>query len=46
MKGIEVELYEQIGTDGLGKPLYADEPQTVANVLVGAPDTGQIVSEV
>lgn len=46
MKGIEVELYEQIGTDGLGKPLYADEPETVANVLVGAPDTGQVVGDV
>ena len=46
MVGIDVLLYPMIGSDELGAPLYAQTPETVSNVLVGAPDTGAIVSEV
>lgn len=46
MMGIDVLLYPMIGSDELGAPLYAQTPETVSNVLVGAPDTGAIVSDV
>lgn len=46
MRGITVTLYTktQTGTDPFGAPVYTETPVTVANVLVGQPDTDDITS--
>lgn len=46
MRGIAVTLYTktQTGTDPFGAPVYTETPVTVANVLVGQPDTDDITS--
>ena len=46
MRGITVTRYTktQTGTDPFGAPVYTETPVTVANVLVGQPDTDDITS--
>lgn len=46
IKGTTVTLYEKvrIGTDSFGTPVYQEEPVEVANVIVGQPETDDIVS--
>lgn len=46
MRGITVTLYTktQTGADPFGAPVYTETPVTVANVLVGQPDTDDITS--
>ncbi len=48
IKGITVILYErtQTGVDDLNDPVYSESPVEVKNVLVGQPDSDEIVNSV
>ena len=45
--GITIKLLErtQTGTDGFNRPIYAETPVDVENVLVGEPSTDEITTE-
>lgn len=45
LKGITVTLYEktQAGTDGFNRPIYTEDPVQVENVLIGQPDTEEVL---
>ena len=45
LKGITIKLFEkvQIGTDPTNRPLYTEKPVDVENVLVGQPDSSEIL---
>lgn len=45
IRGTTVTLYEvtQTGEDDFGAPILAETPVTVSNVLVGQPDTDEII---
>lgn len=47
LQGITVTLYNrtQTGTDAFNRPIYADVQTTVDNVLIGEPNTEDIVNE-
>lgn len=47
IKGIDVTLYErtQTGEDDFGAAVYSETPVTVHNVLVGEPETADLVNE-
>ena len=47
MTGIPIILYNktQTGTDGFNRPIYAETPEVVDNVLIGEPSTEDIVNE-
>ena len=47
IRGIDVTLYAktQIGTDVFGAPVYAENAETVHNVLVGEPSADDLVNE-
>lgn len=47
LKGIDVTLYtkRQTGEDAFGASVYEETPEVVCNVLIGAPETADIVSE-
>ena len=47
LKGIDVTLYtkRQTGEDAFGASVYEETPEVVRNVLIGAPETADIVSE-
>ncbi len=47
MKGISIVLLEvvQTGTDGFNRPIYAENPVTVENVLIGEPSTDDVINE-
>ena len=44
MQGIDIILYDKqkIGEDAFGKPIYAETPVTVENVLVGEPTSDEV----
>ena len=46
LKGIDVTLYtkHQTGEDAFGASVYEEAPEVVRNVLIGAPETADIVS--
>lgn len=48
MRGISITLYTttQTGTDEFNRPIYAETPVTVENVLIGEPSTDDIVAEI
>lgn len=48
MRGISITLYTttQTGTDEFNRPIYAEAPVTVENVLIGEPSTDDIVAEI
>lgn len=47
IKGIDVILYvkTQTGADEFNAPVYAEEPETVSNVLIGEPSTEDVASD-
>jgi hypothetical protein len=47
MKGVNIILYAeaQTGTDDFNRPIYAETPVIVSNVLIGEPSTEQITDE-
>lgn len=47
MTGIPIILYNktQTGTDGFNRPIYADTPEVVDNVLIGEPSSEDIIHE-
>lgn len=47
LQGITVTLYNrtQTGTDAFNRPIYEDVQTTVDNVLIGEPNTEDIVNE-
>lgn len=47
MRGITVTLHNRVqtGTDAFNRPIYADVQTTVDNVLIGEPNTEDIVNE-
>lgn len=48
IRGIPIVLYErtqQMGTDDFNRPVYAEQPVTVENVLVGEPSTEDVTAE-
>lgn len=47
MRGISITLYTttQTGTDEFNRPIYAETPVTVENVLIGEPSTDDIANE-
>lgn len=47
IKGMTVELAvkRQTGTDGLNRPVYETEWTTVENVLIGQPETQEVMDE-
>lgn len=47
LKGIDVTLYtkRRTGEDDFGAPLYEETPEVVRNVLIGEPETTDIISE-
>lgn len=47
IKGMPVTLYErtQTGVDGFNRPVYAETPVVVENVLVGEPSTDDITND-
>ena len=47
IEGITVTLYEkvQIGKDAMKAPIYEEKPVKVENVLVGSPESSDIVSD-
>ena len=47
MQGIDIILYDKLktGEDAFGKPIYAEMPITVGNVLIGEP-TGEEITDV
>lgn len=47
LKGITITLYNraQTGTDAFNRPIYEDVQTTVDNVLIGEPNTEDIVNE-
>ena len=44
MQGIDIILYDKqkTGEDAFGKPIYAETPVTVENVLVGEPTSDEV----
>ena len=44
LKGITITLFEQtqVGTDAFNRPVYAEEPVEVENVLIGEPSSQDI----
>lgn len=48
MRGISITLYTttQTGTDEFNRPIYAETPVTVENVLIGEPSTDDVVAEI
>lgn len=44
MRGIDIILYDKqkTGEDAFGKPIYAETPVTVENVLVGEPTSDEV----
>lgn len=48
MRGISITLYTttQTGTDEFNRPIYAETPVAVENVLIGEPSTDDIVAEI
>lgn len=48
MRGISITLYTttQTGTDEFNRPVFAETPVTVENVLIGEPSTDDIVAEI
>ena len=46
IKGVTVTLYEmtQIGVDEFGAPVFEETPVQVDNVLIGQPDTSEVLS--
>lgn len=44
MQGINIILYDKqkTGEDAFGKPIYAETPATVENVLVGEPTSDEV----
>ena len=47
MRGISITLYTttQTGTDEFNRPVFAETPVTVENVLIGEPSTDDIANE-
>lgn len=47
LQGITITLYNRVqtGTDAFNRPIYADVQTTVDNVLIGEPNTEDIVNE-
>ena len=47
MRGISITLYTttQTGTDEFNRPVFAETPVTVENVLIGDPSTDDIANE-
>lgn len=47
LKGIDVTLYGKCrtGEDAFGAPIYEETPEIVRNVLIGEPETADIISE-
>ena len=47
LKGIDVILHtrRQTGTDPFGAPVYANTSEVVHNVLIGEPETAEVVNE-
>lgn len=45
IKGINVILYDktQVAVDGFNVPIYNEEPITVENVLVGLPESSEVL---
>ena len=48
MRGISITLYTttQTGTDEFNRPVFAETPVTVENVLIGEPSTDDVVAEI
>lgn len=48
MRGISITLYTttQTSTDEFNRPVFAETPVTVENVLIGEPSTDDIVAEI
>lgn len=44
LKGVTITLFErtQVGTDAFNRPVYAEEPVEVENVLIGEPSSQDI----
>ena len=47
LQGITITLYNRVqtGTDAFNRPIYAESTTTVDNVLIGEPNTEDIVNE-
>lgn len=47
IRGIDVTLYvrTKLGTDDFGAPVYAEQAETVSNVLIGEPTTEDVTAE-
>lgn len=45
LKGVTITLFEQtqVGTDAFNRPVYAEEPVEVENVLIGEPSSQDII---
>lgn len=47
MTGVDIILYNkiQVGIDEFNRPIYAETPETVENVLIGEPTAEDIINE-
>ena len=47
MRGISIILYDRVqtGTDAFNAPVFAETPVTVDNILIGEPNTVDVINE-